>query len=95
MQTKMFRSLLVMSLSLVLAIFLASCNGQPAAGTDQTGAYASPAPENGKTLANLMEAYNGESNANAKYLEYAKKADAEGYGKVASLFRAAATAEGP
>jgi len=46
-----------------------------------------------KTLDNLLAAYNGESNAHAKYLEYAKKADAEGYGKVASLFRAAASAE--
>ncbi len=43
----------------------------------------------GKTLDNLMTAYNGESNAEAKYLEYAKKADSEGYGKAASLFRAA------
>lgn len=47
----------------------------------------------GKTLDNLMTAYNGESNAEAKYLEYAKKADSEGYGKAASLFRAAASAE--
>jgi len=57
---------------------------------------ASPAPSRaaqGKTLDNLMAAYNGESNAHAKYLEYAKKADEEGYGKVASLFRAAASAE--
>jgi rubrerythrin len=46
-----------------------------------------------KTLANLMTAYNGESNAHAKYLAYAEKADKEGYGKVASLFRAAASAE--
>jgi len=47
----------------------------------------------GKTLDNLMAAYNGESNAHAKYLEYAKKADSEGYAKVARLFRAAASAE--
>jgi rubrerythrin len=46
-----------------------------------------------KTLDNLMTAYNGESNAHAKYLAYAEKADTEGYGKVASLFRAAASAE--
>jgi rubrerythrin len=46
-----------------------------------------------KTLDNLMAAYNGESNAHAKYLAYAEKADTEGYGKVASLFRAAASAE--
>jgi rubrerythrin len=55
-----------------------------------------PAPSGAaqkKTLENLMTAYNGESNAHAKYLAYAEKADAEGYGKVASLFRAAASAE--
>jgi rubrerythrin len=46
-----------------------------------------------KTLANLQSAYNGESNAHAKYLEFAKQADSEGYGKVGSLFRAAAAAE--
>ncbi len=45
------------------------------------------------TLANLQTAYNGESNAHARYVAFAKKADAEGYGQVASLFRAAAKAE--
>lgn len=45
------------------------------------------------TLDHLQEAYNGESNANAKYLAFAKKADAEGYAAVAGLFRAAAKAE--
>lgn len=45
------------------------------------------------TLDNLMTAYNGEMNANARYLVFAKKADEEGYGQVASLFRAAARAE--
>jgi rubrerythrin len=45
------------------------------------------------TLNHLQEAYNGESNAHAKYLAFAKKADAEGYAAVASLFRAAAKAE--
>jgi rubrerythrin len=45
------------------------------------------------TLHNLQTAYNGESNARAKYLEFAKKAEQEGYGQVASLFRAAAAAE--
>lgn len=46
-----------------------------------------------KTLENLQTAFNGESNANAKYLAFAKKADDEGYAKVGSLFRAAARAE--
>jgi rubrerythrin len=47
----------------------------------------------GATLDNLQAAFNGESNAHARYLAFAKKADQEGYGKVASLFRAAARAE--
>lgn len=45
------------------------------------------------TLANLQAAYNGESNAKAKYEAFAKKADEEGYAGVATLFRAAARAE--
>lgn len=45
------------------------------------------------TLDNLQAAFNGESNAHARYLEFAKKADAEGYAQVAALFRAAARAE--
>jgi len=46
-----------------------------------------------KTLENLQTAFNGESNANARYLAFAEKADKEGYGQVASLFRAAAKSE--
>jgi len=53
--------------------------------------FAQQAPD--KTVANLQSAYNGESNAHAKYLEFAKQAESEDYGKVASLFRAAAAAE--
>jgi rubrerythrin len=56
-----------------------------------TAALATAAPS--KTLDNLQAAFNGESNANAKYLEFAKKADAEGFAGVAALFRAAAKAE--
>ena len=52
-------------------------------------AYAAPS----KTLDNLMKAFDGESNAHARYLAFAKKADEEGYGPVASLFRAASAAE--
>lgn len=56
--------------------------------------HAAPAqPSGGKTLGNLMAAFDGESNAHARYLEFAKKADEEGFGKAASLFRAAAAAE--
>lgn len=53
---------------------------------------ATPAVEK-TTLDNLQTAFEGESNANARYLAFAKQAAMEGYGKVASLFRAAARAE--
>ena len=46
-----------------------------------------------QTIKNLNAALNGERNAHAKYLAFAQKADEEGYGAVASLFRAAAAAE--
>ena len=45
------------------------------------------------TQDNLKEAFAGESQANRKYLAFAEKADQEGYGQVAKLFRAAAAAE--
>ena len=48
---------------------------------------------NNKTLENLMAAFAGESQANRKYLAYAKKAEAEGYVNAAKLFKAAADAE--
>jgi rubrerythrin len=46
-----------------------------------------------KTEKNLWDAFSGESQANRKYLAFAKKADQEGYKQVAKLFRAAADAE--
>jgi len=45
------------------------------------------------TEKNLLEAFAGESQANRKYLAFAKKAEEEGYKQVAKLFRAAADAE--
>jgi rubrerythrin len=47
----------------------------------------------GNTEQNLKEAFAGESQANRKYLAFAKKAEEEGYAQVAKLFRAAAEAE--
>jgi rubrerythrin len=49
--------------------------------------------ENQVTVNNLLGAFEGESNANAKYTEFARRADADGLHGVASLFRAAARAE--
>ena len=47
----------------------------------------------GKTEKNLLEAFAGESQANRRYLAFAKQAEKEGYPHVAKLFRAAAEAE--
>jgi rubrerythrin len=72
-----------------LACLIISSSGMTAAGTTMAATAAAT-----KTLDNLQAAYNGESNAQARYLAFAEKADKEGYGQVASLFRAAAKSEG-
>ncbi|KPJ99002.1 MAG: rubrerythrin [Nitrospira bacterium SG8_35_4] len=46
-----------------------------------------------KSEKNLSDAFAGESQANRKYLAFAKQADKEGFPQVAKLFRAAAAAE--
>lgn len=45
------------------------------------------------TQENLQAAFAGESQANRKYLAFAKKAEEDGFAQVAKLFRAAAEAE--
>lgn len=45
------------------------------------------------TVKNLKAAYQGEMNARARYLAFAARADEDGFGGIASLFRAAARAE--
>jgi rubrerythrin len=51
------------------------------------------AAENTITVQNLLAAFEGESNAHAKYTAFAVKADTDGFNGAASLFRAAARAE--
>ncbi len=46
-----------------------------------------------KTTDNLQAAFAGESQANRRYLAFAKKAEQDGFPQVAKLFRAAAEAE--
>jgi len=46
-----------------------------------------------QTEKNLLEAFAGESQANRRYLAFAKQADKEGFPQAAKLFRAAAEAE--
>jgi rubrerythrin len=45
------------------------------------------------TFVDLQAAFTAASNAQIRYLAFAQKADQEGYGEVASLFRAAARSE--
>jgi rubrerythrin len=46
-----------------------------------------------KTDENLKSAFSGESQANRRYLAFARKAEEEGFTQVAKLFKAAAEAE--
>jgi rubrerythrin len=46
-----------------------------------------------RTLENLAAAFAGESQANRKYLAFAKQAEEEGYSQISKLFKAAAAAE--
>ena len=46
-----------------------------------------------KTATNLQDAFNGESNATARYAAFSKKANEEGYKEIALLFKAASLAE--
>jgi len=46
-----------------------------------------------KTIVNLQDAFNGESNATARYAAFSKKAAEEGYKEIALLFKAASLAE--
>ena len=46
-----------------------------------------------KTQVNLKAAFAGESQANRRYIAFAKKAQDEGYAQIAKLFKAAAEAE--
>jgi rubrerythrin len=69
---------------LVAGLFLSSA-GNPTFGREMVITSA--------TLQNLQCAYNIESNAHNRYVAFAQKADEEGYGEVASLFRAAARSE--
>ncbi len=46
-----------------------------------------------KTETNLKEAFAGESQANRRYMYFARKADVEGYPEVAALFRSVGEGE--
>jgi rubrerythrin len=92
MSINKYRSILFAA-AVAAAMLLSACAANDKVATTNSTNPAPAQPTNTKTLENLQTAFNGESNANVKYLAFAKKADEEGYTKVASLFRAAARAE--
>ncbi len=73
------------ALSCLVAVIMLS---SPALCADTAAAQKST-----PTIDNLMAAYNGESNASARYQAFGKKAETEGYLKVASLFKATSKSE--
>ncbi len=80
-----FGKIALMTLIVLFAGLLVTASGDPSsAAADTTG---------GKTLENLQSAFEGESNAHNRDVAFAQKANQEGYGEVASLFRALARAE--
>ncbi|MBK7392413.1 MAG: rubrerythrin [Chloracidobacterium sp.] len=88
-----FRNLLLATTALAISVAASSCSSSEKTASTSGSATTAATSKGVKTLENLQTAFNGESNANAKYLAFARKADDEGYTKVASLFRAAARAE--
>ncbi|HMD98425.1 MAG TPA: ferritin family protein [Terriglobia bacterium] len=80
-----FRSMLRKGAFLIAAGLVSLTLVSPAAAASQ--------PKPAKTVEDLRTACRIESNARARYLAFAQKADAEGYGEVASLFRAVARSE--
>ena len=54
---------------------------------------AGPSLKGSKSLANLKDAFAGESQANRRYLYFARVADIEGFPDIAGLFRDTAEAE--
>ena len=81
-----------LTLLAIIAAFMTGCTANVEADK-KAGAPAAAAAGKSKTMENLLAAYDGESNARARYIAFARKADDEGYAKAASLFRAAARAE--
>jgi len=80
-----------MWLTIVAAV--AFCAGQPCIAARPSAGDIAAGSGDAQTLRNLQVAYNGESNAHARYLTFAQKAKEESYPEVAALFTAAAHSE--
>lgn len=80
-----FRKITVLSLVLLSAGLLAIVAGDFSSAVAKAGVN--------KTLQNLQSSFKGESDAHTRYIAFAQRADQEGYGEVASLFRALARSD--
>ena len=80
-----FGKITILASILLIAGLLVAAAGNPSSAATK--------PDVSKTLQNLQSAFDGESNAHNRYVAFAQKADQEGYGEVASLFRALARSE--
>ncbi len=95
------KKLLSLSALAVVIGILSSCNTGNKNETKLQNPVASEskekqiAPEETKanTIADLQEAFKGETTASAKYAAYSEKAEQEGYHNIALLFKAASMAE--
>lgn len=62
-------------------------------GMEETEKNPAPEEAKAKTIADLQEAFKGETTASSKYAAYSEKAEQEGYHNIAMLFKAASMAE--
>ncbi len=77
-------------------IAIIQCRGKQPFAPEKTGTMTLQGRNNifmSKSDKHLQDAFAGESQANRKYLAFAKKAEKEGFAQVAKLFRAVAEAE--
>ena len=95
------KKFLSLSALVVFISILSSCNNKSNNETKLQTPVAKSSSENqmtpdkakAKTIADLKEAFKGETTASAKYAAYSKKAEQDGYHNIALLFKAASTAE--
>lgn len=92
MRTELGRRPLALAAALLLFAGAAGACGVRGGGEQAATGQAS-GPAAAATIDNLQTAYNGESNASAKYLAFATEAEASGRADIGTLFRAAAKAE--
>lgn len=93
MNSEPLRQTLALAAMLVLVLWTASCGTAPTGNPAAPTQVAQSGPVAMATVDNLQAAFDGESNAAAKYAAFAVEADSKGFARTGSLFRAAGQAE--